>query len=878
MAAPILRWLRRHDPELNALHKAVKVAVVVTAGLAIGTLVIGNPQLSLFASFGGVALLLFADFPGNRGTRFGAYLMLTVVGAVLIALGTLASAVAWMAVLGMAVVGFLVLFAGVLSAAAAAATRASLLAFILPVTAPATAAEMPARLAGWGIAAAMAIPAAVLLWPPRDHNALRARAADACRALGRQIATRAAAATAPGAESTADADAESARAIMALRQQFRSTTFRPVGLTTGSRLLMELIDRLEWLTAVTARIPTGTADEWPVPARDLVQACGAVLDACATTLDTKGHRPAFEHRQQLAGALRDLERARQQVVDALLLVEIPGARPGEHDAAGGPASGGQEQLEPVDRQVLDDSDETGRLRPSVVHELYYTTRLAGQTVAVSAASDARPLVDRLLGRQIPSTAIGPLSAARRIALGHITRRSVWFQNSIRGALGLSIAVLLAEISQISHGFWVVLGAMSVLRSSALTTGSTALRALVGTFFGFLIGAALVLLIGTEPSHLWALLPFVIVVAAFLPEAVSFVAGQAAFTVMVVILFNIIDPVGWTVGLVRVEDIAMGCAAGLVSGILFWPRGAAAQIRTALAESLRTSAGALVAAERSVADPAIGGPPAEPTVSADAAAADLRQRLQDARSAGRRLDDAFREYLSERGSKPVPVKELTAASNGATRIRLAAEAIAAMVVPSLLPSLAAPPAPVSKSGPGLAPTAAPVADPIRVADPIPVADPAPTAASLVVPLRVPTLAAAGAGLTDRTVAAGRWFNHAAAVLDGPGVVPSAGPADPVEAERAVLSALRQDPSALADRSVAAGARALWGVSLYVDDVTLLQVRLGPVIDVLARRRSRRTVALNDPGGSAVIANHQTGPVAPSESPDSPGGASRTATSR
>ena len=44
---------------------------------------------------------------------------LYVVGAVLIMLGTLASTVAWLAVLGMAVVGFLVLFSGVLSAAIA---------------------------------------------------------------------------------------------------------------------------------------------------------------------------------------------------------------------------------------------------------------------------------------------------------------------------------------------------------------------------------------------------------------------------------------------------------------------------------------------------------------------------------------------------------------------------------------------------------------------------------------------------------------------------------------------------------------------------------------------------------------------------------------
>jgi len=139
MSSPIVRWLRRHDPEWYALHKAIKVSVVVTTGVAFGTL-LGNPQLTLFASFGGVALLLFADFPGSRSARFGAYVGLAAVGAVLITVGTLVSLIGWLAVLGMAVVGFLVLFAGVLSAAAAAATRAALLTFILPATVPAAAA------------------------------------------------------------------------------------------------------------------------------------------------------------------------------------------------------------------------------------------------------------------------------------------------------------------------------------------------------------------------------------------------------------------------------------------------------------------------------------------------------------------------------------------------------------------------------------------------------------------------------------------------------------------------------------------------------------------------------------------------------------------
>ena len=166
-------------------------------------------------------------------------------------------------------------------------------------------------------------------------------------------------------------------------------------------------------------------------------------------------------------------------------------------------------------------------------------------------------------------------------------------------------MLLAEVTQIEHGFWVVLGAMSVLRTTALTTGSTALRALGGTFVGFVAGAVIMMAGGTTAWHLWMLLPFVVLIAAYLPEAVSFAAGQAAFTLMVIILFNIIQPAGWSVGLVRVEDIALGCAAGLVSGVLLWPRGAPAQIRGALADFYRRSADALEAVHRSAARPTAG---------------------------------------------------------------------------------------------------------------------------------------------------------------------------------------------------------------------------------------------------------------------------------
>ena len=69
-------------------------------------------------------------------------------------------------------------------------------------------------------------------------------------------------------------------------------------------------------------------------------------------------------------------------------------------------------------------------------------------------------------------------------LSHLSFRSVWFRNAVRGGAGLALAVAVIEITDVEHGFWVVLGTISVLRSNALGTGATALRAIGGTAVGF----------------------------------------------------------------------------------------------------------------------------------------------------------------------------------------------------------------------------------------------------------------------------------------------------------------------------------------------------------------------------------------------------------
>ena len=89
---------------------------------------------------------------------------------------------------------------------------------------------------------------------------------------------------------------------------------------------------------------------------------------------------------------------------------------------------------------------------------------------------------------------------------HASIRSVWFRNALRGAVGLALAVAVVEVTNVQHGFWVVLGTLSVLRSNAVGTGATALRAVGGTVVGFVVGSLIMIVIADHNVLLWVVLP------------------------------------------------------------------------------------------------------------------------------------------------------------------------------------------------------------------------------------------------------------------------------------------------------------------------------------------------------------------------------------
>lgn len=147
--------------------RALRATIVTPSLFALTFKVIGDPQMALFAAFGGFATLVMASFGGTRRDKAIAHLGLAVTGSVVLTIGTAVSGTAWLAAIVTIPVAFAIFFAGVAGPNAASGVTAALLAYVLAVASAGTIAPIPSRLAGWWLAAAVST-AAVLLLSPRS--------------------------------------------------------------------------------------------------------------------------------------------------------------------------------------------------------------------------------------------------------------------------------------------------------------------------------------------------------------------------------------------------------------------------------------------------------------------------------------------------------------------------------------------------------------------------------------------------------------------------------------------------------------------------------------------------------------------------------------
>ena len=611
--------LRKRDPSRDGLRRAVRAGIAIPIAALLSFAVAGDTQAPVFALVGSIGLLIVTDFPGSIGPRALAYCGLGINGIALIALGTWVAPNPWIAVPLCFAVGALVSFLGLLSEMVAAGQRATLITFLLPLCTPPG--PLSDRLLGWLLALLVCVPAALFVFPPRYGTELRDLCAAVCIRLAERIEGR-------------GADAAVTEAMDALRTEFLGSAFRPVVLTAGSRGLIRMVSNLQWLCD---HVDDRTG-----------QLLGSIAGASVTLLRGSA-------RVLISGSGTDAAELTRMVAEHRRIAFA--------------------QYDRDIRDILDEPDDAAALERG--RELLNrrtvsaTIGLTGSIIGAATATDARSIIDKLFGRDLPETGIADRVHTRRSAfsalLGYLATRSVTVLNSLRTGLALALAFGVTLILPVQNGLWVVLGALAVLRTSASTTRTSAIRAVTGTVIGFVVGAAVISALGVNSAVLWALLPLVTFGSTYVMRVGSFTASQAMFTMQVLIVFNLMRPIGWQIGLTRVEDVLLGALVGLIVSVLLWPGGAQTAVQRAFDGAVAACARYLLATVTRVTRGA-----SEQTDGEVAATG------RDALTAGRTHGDAIRVYLSETNGSIDPA--LLDTASRIPRLRTAADLVADIVPP------------------------------------------------------------------------------------------------------------------------------------------------------------------------------------------------------
>jgi uncharacterized membrane protein YccC len=515
------------DPGLAAFRRAARAAIVIPLAFAFADLLLREPQSLVFVIFGCFSLLVISDFGGLRRPRALAYLTATVVGAVLVALGTLASSAPWLAALVMFLVGFVITFSRIFGGYVAAASIGLTLAFVVAVTIPAPVDAIPARVGGWAIAGLVSTAAAIGLWPRFERVAMHGQAAKALHAVADLVAAM----QSVVAEGEMQRLEEVARhAVDTARLGYTSMAKRPDIPARRDRAFAQLLMELDRIVQIIERpfhedrpvVRPGLAE-----GDTLAASVVAALRTSARVLTGGGPQPDV-HAIDVA---RTEHRA---ALDRWAAEQLRARRPTE--------------------QVLYGLDFDDTLRV-----VSYLTFVLGSNAATAAGAQG----------DIGDTATHIVRTIRT----HLEPPSTVLQDSLRVSIGLALAVFVARTLGISHAFWVVLGTIQVLRSSALGTGRTIILAVIGNAIGVVIGGLFAVVAGNHPALMWAAFPIAVFGAAYAATTIGFMLSQAAFTINLIIVFNLISPAGWQIGIVRIEDLLIGTGISLVVGLLLWPHGA-----------------------------------------------------------------------------------------------------------------------------------------------------------------------------------------------------------------------------------------------------------------------------------------------------------------
>ena len=139
--------------------------------------------------------------------------------------------------------------------------------------------------------------------------------------------------------------------------------------------------------------------------------------------------------------------------------------------------------------------------------------------------------------------------------------------TIRLMACVGVAGAVSEVLPLQRSYWVLLTVAIVFKPDYGSVFARALQRGIGTIAGAVAGAVLLVLI----HGAWLLIPFT-VLAALLPYGRSRNYGLLAtfLTPLVVVLIDLLSPIGWRLATDRLIDTLIGCAIVLVVGFAPWP--------------------------------------------------------------------------------------------------------------------------------------------------------------------------------------------------------------------------------------------------------------------------------------------------------------------
>ena len=592
----MLAWIRRRDPQFVAVRRAARVTLVACLGFYLCRYVLGNAAMAPYALFGAVALGALSQIPGSPGQRARTLVAVLPVGWVLVTLGTLLSVTNWAAAAGMFLLGFAVSFVGVGGPRLVGLAAGMQLLYILPCFPPYDPAALPERLAGLTLAVALLAVAELVLWPDPAPEPYPKRLGDAVGALAGCLTAVADAWSGDpaGRDRLAALLPEATDAADALRPSRLPPTQRPA--SAGRR------DRALSAAAGTARLMLGrTVDLYFTEQRDavtlpaateLLRSVAACVESAAAWLHGEGPVPDTD---RIAAALDEFHVAR--------LNTDPDGLPPERLRLGSMALA------------------LGEWTKSLI----FAIRIAAgrrPTRADPTPAAAQPGAFWYAYRKTPALWWHRLRE-------NLTPRSVYFQGALRLAVALALARLLAGTLDLSHGFWVLLTILTVLRTSAAETRSALKPALIGTVGGSIV-AAVLLVAGVDPTVYAIVLPIVMLVGFAAGPLLGLGWSQALFTLVITLVFAQVTPVDWRLAEARVLDVLIGAGVGVLIGIFAWPRGGAGELHRATGTFIGACSRVI---RETVAVMADGETPGT--------------ALPRARSAGMLADASFALYQSER---------------------------------------------------------------------------------------------------------------------------------------------------------------------------------------------------------------------------------------